>query len=209
MISAGIQEAVVMFDRALTLFPKLPKAHYFKGIALYDLGKYDAAVESYDNALTLDPSDINAWYNKAATLAQVGRNREALDTCERLIALKYDNAEAWILKGIALYELGRYQDAISAYDHALAIDPSHAKVYYNKGIALADLGRMRRPLLRTGWRSISSPTIQRLFTIWGSPSTRSDGSMKPLAPLNGRTCSIFRCMGLVLSCIYSRKTGTV
>ena len=35
------QEAVVMFDRALTLFPKLPKAHYFKGIALYDLGRYD------------------------------------------------------------------------------------------------------------------------------------------------------------------------
>ncbi len=37
------QEAVVMFDRALTLFPRLPKAHYFKGIALYDLGRYEEA----------------------------------------------------------------------------------------------------------------------------------------------------------------------
>jgi len=69
------QEAVVMFDRALTLFPRLPKAHYFKGIAQYDLGKYDAAVESYDNALALDPSDINAWYNKAATLGPDGKEQ--------------------------------------------------------------------------------------------------------------------------------------
>ena len=66
------QEAVVMFDRALTLFPKLPKAHYFKGIALYDLGRYEAAIDSYDVTLTLDPSDINASNNKAATLAQIG-----------------------------------------------------------------------------------------------------------------------------------------
>ena len=28
------QESIVMFDRALALFPRLPKAHYFKGIAL-------------------------------------------------------------------------------------------------------------------------------------------------------------------------------
>ncbi len=28
------QEAIVMFDRGLALFPKLAKAHYFKGIAL-------------------------------------------------------------------------------------------------------------------------------------------------------------------------------
>ena len=27
------QESIVMFDRALALFPRLPKAHYFKGIA--------------------------------------------------------------------------------------------------------------------------------------------------------------------------------
>ncbi len=109
MTLAGIRKPSSCLTGDLPSFPDLSKAYYFKGIALYDLGKFEDAIDSYDHAVAIEPDDPNAWYNKAATLAQIGRNEESLQACDRLLSIKWDNAEAWILKGIALYELGRYQ----------------------------------------------------------------------------------------------------
>ncbi|WP_461459117.1 tetratricopeptide repeat protein [Methanothrix sp.] len=51
---------------------------YNKGNALYELGKYDEAIEAYEQAIRLDPNYAAAWNNRGITLYERGQNDEAI-----------------------------------------------------------------------------------------------------------------------------------
>jgi superkiller protein 3 len=53
------------------------KAWYNKGIALYNLRKYDEAIASYDEAIRVDSNYAKAWYNKGLALDNIGKHEEA------------------------------------------------------------------------------------------------------------------------------------
>ncbi len=105
-----------------------------KGLALYDLKRYDEALAAYDRALALDPAYAIAWYSKGLALYALNRHDEALAAYDRDRALDPANAVAWYSKGAALYDLKRYAEALNAYDRGFdRNDPldwqAHARVY--------------------------------------------------------------------------------
>ncbi|MDE1872792.1 MAG: tetratricopeptide repeat protein, partial [Thaumarchaeota archaeon] len=50
------------------------------GVCLYNLERYDEALESFDKATSFDPNFANAWYNKGSLLLKMGRKKEG-DKC--------------------------------------------------------------------------------------------------------------------------------
>ena len=50
-----------------------------KGVALNELGNYEAAIVCYDEALRINPKNANAWYNKGVTLGKLGNFEGALE----------------------------------------------------------------------------------------------------------------------------------
>jgi len=49
-----------------------------KGLALYDLGKYNESVTQYNYALDLNPDDSSAMFNKGLALVKLGKYDEAI-----------------------------------------------------------------------------------------------------------------------------------
>ena len=44
------------------------KSWYSKGSALYNLGKYNEAIQAFDKAIELDPDYAKAWCSKGTAL---------------------------------------------------------------------------------------------------------------------------------------------
>jgi tetratricopeptide (TPR) repeat protein len=124
--------------------------HYDRGVAHFETGEYDEAVEALDASLVLMPDRVAALYYKGTALAKLGRHGEALKVYDAALELNPGDAEILFNKGIALDELGMPDDAIAAYDEALATEPDHAGALTNKGAILAEQGRNEAALRALG-----------------------------------------------------------
>jgi len=58
-----------------------------KGLALYNLRKYNEAMEYYDRAIKMDPNNAYAWYNKGNALYASGKYNEAMEYYDRAIKM--------------------------------------------------------------------------------------------------------------------------
>ena len=64
-------------SKALRLNPAYHPAWGMKGNALFELGKYDEAMESFDKSLELHPSAL-VWYRKGLCFYHTRRRQESL-----------------------------------------------------------------------------------------------------------------------------------
>lgn len=122
-----------------------------QGVALYNQGKYDEAIQAYDKAIRLDPQNAGAWYNKGIVLYEQGKYNEAINAsdkaieCIKLNPILYAGrplaAEVWTNKGVALKRQGKYDEAIQALDKAIELNPNSASDWHKKGMALQALNR--------------------------------------------------------------------
>ena len=113
------QDAIVWYDKALSLDKNDTDAMYNKGVALDELGKPQDAIVWYDKALSLDKNDTDAMYNKGVALDELGKPQDAIVWYDKALSLDKNDTDAMDNKGVALDELGKPQDAIVWFDKAL------------------------------------------------------------------------------------------
>lgn len=84
-------EAIDAYARAAELDAGNPEAFFYWGILLYDLGRYDGAVEAYGHLLRLSPDNGAGYQGRAEALRRLDRAQEALADYERAVALLPDD----------------------------------------------------------------------------------------------------------------------
>ena len=136
-----IDEAIVHFQKALTIRPDYAKAPYNIGIVLARRGEIDGAMEHFRKALAIRPDYAEAHNDLGIALAGRGRIDEAMAHYRKALEIDGGYAEAHNNLGIALAGSGRIDEAIAHYRRALAIRPEFAKAHNSLGIALAGSGR--------------------------------------------------------------------
>jgi Tfp pilus assembly protein PilF len=112
------------------------------GIALYDQGKFDDAVESYQKAATLEPDFADAHYNLGNAFKQTGELKKAVESYKTSLAINPIDAEVLYNYGKALKDKGEIDAAIDCYKQAIKIKPDYADAYYNMGNTLEDKGEL-------------------------------------------------------------------
>jgi tetratricopeptide (TPR) repeat protein len=135
------ENAIISWDKALSIQPDNPAALTIKGVALSALGRYPEAIAAYDQALAIQPDYPAALYNKGNALSALGRKQEAIAAYDQALAIQPDYPKALNNKGLALANLGRYPEAIAAYEQALAIQPDYYRAWDNRGDVLMQLER--------------------------------------------------------------------
>jgi Ca-activated chloride channel family protein len=103
LLQAGkAEDALKSFDRAVETLPGEPIAHYDRGVALYQLGKFPeaqkeflrASEEGHDPGLKAD-----AYYNMGNSLLKQKRAKDALDAYKHTLGLRPDDRRAkWNLE---------------------------------------------------------------------------------------------------------------
>ncbi len=134
------EEAINLFNKAVDVRPYLYEAWYYRGNALYSLGRYEEAIASYEH-VAIKSYLYEAWYYRGNALYILGRYKEAIASYEQSVAIKPYLYEAWYLMGNCLNNLSQQEKAIASYNRALAIKPDYHDAYFDRGNSLYILGR--------------------------------------------------------------------
>lgn len=150
---ANLESALQAYDRALQIQPQNSSVLALQGGVLYELGRYEWALQAFDKAQEIGFSSEDDWRWEALSqmrglaLAALGRDQEASESYQNaLVASKQqlktanstkEQVDFWTHQGILLQEQGNLEDALSAFNNATALDPESAFSWKVKGFMLA------------------------------------------------------------------------
>lgn len=123
------EQALVGYDRVLTLSPAHAGAFKNRGALLLRLGRKDAAVASAKAMAQRLPYSFDAQFDLGSTCLAVHRHAEAVNAFARALALQPDNARALLHAGFALAQCERFDEAQRSLDRAAALDSSLLRSY--------------------------------------------------------------------------------
>jgi tetratricopeptide (TPR) repeat protein len=110
----AFQKSLEFYDQAISNNTGNNRLLQQKGLVLFELGRYDEAIEAYDQVLS-DSPDVKPSTAKTS---------------------------AWIGKGDALRALGKNEEAISAYNKAIELSPHYSNAWHGKGEAQKAMGQV-------------------------------------------------------------------
>ena len=137
-------EAIALYREALEMDSGFAPAIAGMGIAFFELGRYEEAIESMEQALEVAPelpeaASLHRLIGRA--LQELGRLEEAAEQFARTLELDPRNTEALDRLAFLRFNAGRYEEAIEYYRALLDVDPANANAHSNLGIALLNLER--------------------------------------------------------------------
>jgi tetratricopeptide (TPR) repeat protein len=137
-----LDEAIAMYNTALSYKPTFPETHFFLGNAFDQLGRPDDAVAEYEKALWFKPMQEQTHIFLGIVLGKQKKYPEAISNY--LAALRIDPDSAVTHNNLAriYHTQGRLDEAVAHYTAALKIDPNLALAHNNLGILLLQKGSL-------------------------------------------------------------------
>ena len=142
-------EAIVEYQAAAALDPRLPMVHNNLGLALGRVGRLEEAADQFRETIRLLPGFAEAHNNLGVVLANRGEFEKAVAELEQ--AARLDPAYAEPKQNLArlhgdraqqLAAAGQLSDALAEIQAGLKIDPNNANLLNGLGILLANAGRV-------------------------------------------------------------------
>ncbi|MBE0533406.1 MAG: tetratricopeptide repeat protein [Rhodospirillales bacterium] len=137
-----LEEARVLYARALAGQPDNPELLHMAGVAAYEEDDLDAAVRLIGKALERGLRRPEIHNNLGNALQKSGRTTEAEAAFREALSLAPGYAEAHYNLGNLLKELGRLDEAIEEYGRALKMQPNDPQIHHNLGSALHAMSRI-------------------------------------------------------------------
>jgi tetratricopeptide (TPR) repeat protein len=130
------QEAIVAYDRAISLDPKCVDAYCGRGNARRYLGDYTGSWDDFDIAVQLDPEQGVAYIGRALATCfshKPNSNPSADFQHGQDLLIQPTNAIAYVMRGTAKAQLHDNQGAIEDYTNAIKLNPRLVLAYNNRG----------------------------------------------------------------------------
>jgi serine/threonine protein kinase/TolB-like protein/tetratricopeptide (TPR) repeat protein len=137
--------------------PVNPQAYeyYLRGIDLYSLNDFPAAISMLEKSVSLDPNYAPTWahlgraYTTNATLRLGGREQydRAQSAYEKAMALDPNLVEPRIFMANMLTDTGKVEQAVPLLRTALKTNPNNAELHWELGYAYRFAGMLRESLV--------------------------------------------------------------
>jgi tetratricopeptide (TPR) repeat protein len=128
-------------QKAITLDPKLPLAHFFLGELHLYKSRIPEAISDFQQELALNPGHAPTYYKLADAYSRLQKFDDAERVLQRSIWLDATSTGPYILMGKVLEKKGESELALRALQHALSMDPNNSVTHHLLGQAYRDMGR--------------------------------------------------------------------
>ncbi|RJP61784.1 MAG: tetratricopeptide repeat protein [Ignavibacteriales bacterium] len=127
--------ALNVLDRSIQIDPKYAEAYCHRGMALFQLGKYDDALRDFSSAIKYNPDLFLAYYNRAAIFYTKKEFRKSIDAFRE--AFKYNKLshQSYYNIGNSYYMLVDLDSAIINYNICIKMKPEFKDAYFHRGLA--------------------------------------------------------------------------
>jgi len=163
-----VADAGGFYRRILDADPHHFDALHLLGVAEYQLGAPDAALEYIERALRIDTSVSAVFSNRGLVLAALHRYADAADSLTRAIALQPNDAEAHVYRGIALAMQGLADRAVDDFTRAIALDHKNVNAHVQRAKVLAGLKRHDEALASIDKAAALAPDSSDILQLRGS-----------------------------------------
>jgi tetratricopeptide (TPR) repeat protein len=113
-------KAIEYWGRAIRQKQETAKAYNNRGLAYYELKKYQQAIEDYDQAIKQDPRYVAAFNNRGNSYYEMAEYQKALTDFNRSLQLAPNYAKAHFNRGLVYYQLN--QSDLACVDFKKACD---------------------------------------------------------------------------------------
>lgn len=167
-------EAMLQFERAITLKPDFALAYYNKGLTQLNTGDHQNAISSFSQSIMLIPIYADAYYNRALTyfaMQQYDNALQDLQTIETLgntprLINNVTKQELFVLIGRIYSENGDQQNALKYLNQAVMLFPGNVKALVNMSIVNSRLGNHAEAITSLEKQIVSTPQNAELhFTL--------------------------------------------
>jgi tetratricopeptide (TPR) repeat protein len=128
-------------QKAVSIDPKLPLAHFLLGELYLFQSKIPEAIAQFQQELAVNPGHAASYYKLADAYSRVQKFDEAEKLLQRSIWLDATSTGPYILMGKVLQKKGEPMLAVRSLQRAIAMDPNNAIPHHLLGQAYRDLGR--------------------------------------------------------------------
>lgn len=139
--AGNYQDAMISYDKSLSIFPNNTDVLYQKGRCLNNLGNYDEAIIVYDKVLSIDANYSDALKSRGLSLDNLGKTDEAIASYDQALSISPNDTGVLFLKGSTLGEIGKYDEAMTYFNQTINIDPTDTDALYQMGQTLEKVGR--------------------------------------------------------------------
>ena len=128
-------------QKATTIDPKLPQAHFLLGELYLFKSRIPEALAEFQKELAINPASAATYYKLGDAYSRLQRFDDAERVLQRSIWLDSTTTGPYILMGKVLAKKGESELAVRALQHALAMDPNNPITHHLLGQTYRDLGR--------------------------------------------------------------------
>jgi len=106
-----------------------------RGIAYYEKGDYDLAIQDLNEAIHLNPKDEKAYDGRGVAYKKKGDFDHAIRDFNEAIHLNPNFERAYNDRGAAYIDKEEYDRAIQDFNEAIRLNPNNANNYNNRSVA--------------------------------------------------------------------------
>jgi Flp pilus assembly protein TadD len=135
------EEAIANYDRFLEQLPNVSDVHNNRGLAYFQLKRYEEAVTDFSKSIELGNSEpALPYYNRGLVYFAQDKFQLAIDDFSQAVTLNPEFAQAFNSRAVALSEQGQYESAIADFTVAIDLDHRYSAPYFGRGVAYKNLG---------------------------------------------------------------------
>ena len=128
-------------QKALTLDPKLPLAHYLLGELYIAKSRFPEAISEFQKELAVNPGHAATYYKLGDAYSREQNYEDAERMLQRSVWLDPASTGPYILMGKVLQKKGEYELAVRTLRRAIDMDPNNSTTHYLLGQVYRDMGQ--------------------------------------------------------------------
>ena len=128
------KDGVSLWGDVLISHPESLRAHFNRGVAYADKGRYAEAIADFTKAIQLNPDVPDHYKVRGDAYRKIGKFEQAIADYNKVIELVPNNALTYFDRACAYDSKGDFNKAVHDYTMAIEIDPRNSiKAYNNRG----------------------------------------------------------------------------